>query len=479
MHQAALVIIDMQDELLTSQGMLKKPVKPAPLVAAISLLIAAARAAGAPVVWVTSTYPPREEPPPPLRPPRPEGGRFAGVPMNTDRLASGHAGRPCCAPGSPTALLHPPLAALVAPDDLQVVKHRYSAFGETTLLAELQARGVGSVVLCGVLANVSVRATAADAFFSGLSVTVPEDAVGAASVSRLREGLTAIRRYGDVGSVATVLSEWSSERSGLGAGDSGVLYGLLLDDLIDALARVREEVSWQVMRHRGGVVPRQIAIQGTIDDDGAWPVYRHPADEQPPLTAWTPTVDRLRLLVEARLGQPINHVLIQRYPDGASNISPHADKTLDVLRGSAIVNFSLGATRTMLLQNKDRREDGQFDFQRVDLPHGSLFVLGWQTNRTFKHGIRADRRSEAEKRTDELRDGCERISLTFRTIATFQGADGRLRGQGARSGPPLPPEEEGLALLIAFGHENRESDFDWDRHYGPGFDVLNFHTRKA
>jgi len=41
----------------------------------------------------------------------------------------------------------------------------------------------------------------------------------------------------------------------------------------------------------------------------------------------------------------------------------------------------------------------------------------------------------------------------------------------------VPAEErrvEAERMLIAFGQENRRSDFDWDEHYGGGFDVLNF-----
>jgi hypothetical protein len=72
---------------------------------------------------------------------------------------------------------------------------------------------------------------------------------------------------------------------------------------------VRDEIAWQTMLHKGGEVwnhaknirtlmpaqvPRLICIQGTIQD-GWEPVYRHPADEQPILVPWTPTVARIRV----------------------------------------------------------------------------------------------------------------------------------------------------------------------------------------
>jgi hypothetical protein len=37
--------------------------------------------------------------------------------------------------------------------------------------------------------------------------------------------------------------------------------------------------------------------------------------------------------------------------------------------------------------------------------------------------------------------------------------------------------KESENLLIAFGAENHRIDFDWDEHYGLGFDVVNFKTK--
>ncbi|MCB9764559.1 MAG: isochorismatase family protein [Alphaproteobacteria bacterium] len=477
MTQDALLIVDMQQEFLSPEGFFKRPVRAKPLLDPITALVRAARDQGRPVVWIRSVYPIRDAAPPPVWPARLPGPRFAEVPMNTERLASGHAGRPCCAPGSPLCDLHPALAPLVQPDDLVITKERYSAFTDTGLAERLRAMGVGRVLLCGLVANVCVRATAADAFFHGFEVVAVSDGVGATSGTRLKEGLSAIEKhYGALQVSHEVLTAWRADQRGLGAGDSAVLYGVLPPALdAAAFAAVRDEVGWQDMFHRGGVVPRRVAIQGEIVD-GRAPVYRHPADAQPELVPFTPTVERLRRLVEARIGQPLNHALIQRYLDGHANISAHADKTLDIARGSAVVNLSLGATRAMVLVAKVKGPDGSRHSERVDLPHGSVFLLGWSTNQQYQHAIRPDRREAQEKRPDELRDGGERISLTFRHITTFIDADGRLSGQGARSADA--PEEDPLAqaerMLIAFRDENRDPAFDWDAAYGGGFDALNF-----
>lgn len=76
-----------------------------------------------------------------------------------------------------------------------------------------------------------------------------------------------------------------------------------------------------------------------------------------------------------------------------------------------------------------------------------------------------------------------RISLTFRHVTTFlRWRDGRIFGQGAPckteaeleyAKDNLQTEEETVRLIEAFGAENRQSNFDWDLHYGAGFSVMN------
>ncbi|KAL7572730.1 hypothetical protein ACA910_009000 [Epithemia clementina (nom. ined.)] len=264
-------------------------------------------------------------------------------------------------------------------------------------------------------------------------------------------------------------------------------HALTEDQSASAFELVRKEIQWCEMYHKGGPVPRQVAIQGDLKcfespmgtpvvdtaptgqtslsaspsgtnephsaigstksisgqqdenqgprvDPGAkrgsfatimiQPIYRHPADEQPALQEWTPTVRMLRDLVQGLTGQQINHALIQMYRNGDDYISEHADKTLDVVRGSTIFNLSLGATRTMVLRSK--REQGHGvktamprEATRVALHHGSLFGLGWNTNQNMTHEIKRDKREERDKTASELDyNGC-RISITFRLIATF------------------------------------------------------------
>jgi hypothetical protein len=300
--------------------------------------------------------------------------------------------------------------------------------------------------------------------------------------------------------------------SGLGSGDSSLYLDVLPEDMKNEIFdNLNAEIEWNVMTHKGGSVPRLISIQGEREFGTCFPLYRHPADEQPSTVDFTPQALQCRDVVSNVLGQRFNHALIQKYRDGKDNISEHADKTLDIARGTAIVNLSVGATRVMILKSKPDYPGNPSSIdeygnvtvgkivQKVTLPPNSLFVLGWETNLHFTHSIKADKRHAWEKRPDERLYDEQRISLTFRNIATYLSPTGQVFGQGARikqppaSVRPTPDlvdhtledvdaegcrEEEQLAegerLLRAFGVENRTATFDWDEHYGGGFDIVNF-----
>ncbi len=482
--RAALVLLDLQSDFLTLTGALKKPAQLSEIKHSLEMLVEAARQAGHRIIWFRSLDAGRTVRPAPLRPARPDEPRYRDVPMNSDMLAGGHAGNPRCVEGTPGADYACEIIEMQRDEDVHLTGHRYSAFGETTLLEVLREHDVEQLFIAGVMTDVSVRATAADAFFHGFDVTVVSDAVTASRANLHREALRAIdKHYARVEPVVLVMTRWRSVRRGLGSGDTEVWYGVLPTEWeAPIFEQVRDEVAWEQMRHRGGVVPRQVCLQGEIDDEGHSPMYRHPADEQPVLRAWTPWVERLTHHCASLLEQPLNHVLIQRYLDGKGYISPHCDKTLDIERGTAIVGLSLGATRSIILQSKHRDEEGKATSQVLELPHGSLFVLGWQTNQDFQHGIRQDRRAEHDKQPHELRDDSQRISLTMRSVATFLTPDGELYGQGAlrkNLDAPMPPDvgderAEAELLLAAFGAENLAEGFDWDEVYGRGFDVLDF-----
>ncbi|KAF7553364.1 hypothetical protein G7046_g7120 [Stylonectria norvegica] len=289
---------------------------------------------------------------------------------------------------------------------------------------------------------------------------------------------------------------------GLCEGDTDVIEDILPPSLeADVFDKLRDEVQWQRMSHQGGEVPRLVAVQGAVAEDGSMPVYRHPSDESPPLLDFSPTVLAIKAATEKHLGHPLNHVLIQFYRDGNDYISEHSDKTLDIVPGSYIANVSLGAERTMVLRTKRLDKDPsrtaaatpsppsdsppaagpKRQIQRARLPHNSLCRMGLRTNMKWLHAIRQDKRADRDKTPNELAYKGGRISLTFRQIGTFldaeetliwgQGATGKTREDaGAVVNGQTP---EAIRMLRGFGTENHSATFDWAAHYGEGFDVLH------
>lgn len=250
-------------------------------------------------------------------------------------------------------------------------------------------------------------------------------------------------------------------------GDTSIIENFLPPAFVDGLfERLCEEVHFRRMMHQGGEVPRFVAVQGSVDEDGTQPIYRHPSDESPALEPFTPTVQKIRELTESALGHPLNHVLIQCYRNGNDYISEHSDKTLDIFRWSYIANLSIGAQRTMTFRTKrgekkdtsttadrqsltDDTDTASIHHETSDdktqaaegavptvpaaeaptppkrqtircpMPHNSLVKMGLVTNEKWLHGIKPDKRLRHEKLPAELAWGETRISLTFRNIATF------------------------------------------------------------
>jgi nicotinamidase-related amidase len=65
--------------------------------------------------------------------------------------------------------------------DFRIPKRRYSCFYATGLDALLRELGVDAVVLTGLVTDICVQHTAADAFFRGYKILVPKDCVEAVS----------------------------------------------------------------------------------------------------------------------------------------------------------------------------------------------------------------------------------------------------------------------------------------------------------
>ena len=96
------------------------------------------------------------------------------------------------------------------PSERVVIKHRYSAFINTDLNTVLKARGIESILVCGVATNVCVETTARDGYMYDYYVTMIDDC-SAAYDAKLHMGtIENIRRhFGLVASSHQVIETWS------------------------------------------------------------------------------------------------------------------------------------------------------------------------------------------------------------------------------------------------------------------------------
>ena len=98
---------------------------------------------------------------------------------------------------------------------------------------------------------------------------------------------------GDSWLLHNVISEADREHvTDFGAGAKSFSYSLFY--------KVMNEVNFQEVSHKGGLVPRLMAIQGMVNR-GKWPCYRHPLDGNPPVLPFTSFVTAIRRALIIRM----------------------------------------------------------------------------------------------------------------------------------------------------------------------------------
>lgn len=151
--RAAVIVVDMVNEFCKPGGAMVLPGYEA-LVAPQLAVIEAARGAGAPVVWVHDSH-------------------RRGMRQDREWLKR----TPHCVEGSWGTEIIEDLGA--RPDEIHLVKRRYSAFFGTDLDVTLKDMMVDQLVVMGVVTNICVRSTVHDGFFLGYEIVVPRDACAA------------------------------------------------------------------------------------------------------------------------------------------------------------------------------------------------------------------------------------------------------------------------------------------------------------
>ena len=108
-----------------------------------------------------------------------EGNGPSRPPLLTDAYLSIETSHPPVSKNTPASEWHDPVRDMICtPYDREMTKTWYSAFKDTNLLQMLRGRIVTQLVIVGLLTNVDVLATAADAVRHGLGVWVVEDCLG-------------------------------------------------------------------------------------------------------------------------------------------------------------------------------------------------------------------------------------------------------------------------------------------------------------
>ncbi len=200
-RDAVLVLVDIQNDFCHPEGTMGRrgmdlsAVRRA--VDQAERLLAAARGAGVPVVFV-----------------RTEHGDGVDSDAWRHRYAGGiGTGEPPaaanCLTGSWGARFH---RLRPRPGEDVAVKHRYSAFGSPGFRARLAAHGRGSLVVAGVTTNVCVESTLRSAVDADLLGSVVADACAAYDAAEHDAAITVIsRHFGRAFPTAEVLAHWRPE----------------------------------------------------------------------------------------------------------------------------------------------------------------------------------------------------------------------------------------------------------------------------
>lgn len=190
---AALLVVDVQNDFVSPNGSAGK--RGEDVGAALAMmpqllsLITAARRVGLTIVYIRTTHSEWTDTP-------------SWIYRSTQR-----SGLSTCREGSWGAEFYDGIVPQA--NERVVIKHRYSAFIHTDLNTVLKARGIQSVLVCGVATNVCVETTARDAYMFDYYVTVIDDCSAAYDAKLHLATLENIRRhFGLVASSAEIAETW-------------------------------------------------------------------------------------------------------------------------------------------------------------------------------------------------------------------------------------------------------------------------------
>jgi alkylated DNA repair dioxygenase AlkB len=132
---------------------------------------------------------------------------------------------------------------------------------------------------------------------------------------------------------------------------------------------LRDTVEWRTQRRR--------MYDRDVDVPRKSAAYRLDDPELPAALV------RAAELLYAATGVRFNSAGLNFYRDGRDSVAPHNDHLYEIVEGYPIALVSLGAARRMTIRTKTRPRR-TFD---LDLEHGSLLLMSYETQRNYDHGI--------------------------------------------------------------------------------------------
>ncbi len=200
---AALIVVDVQNDFVSPEGSAAKRGDDVGAAMAVipnlKHLIEEGRRVGLTIIYIKTTH-----------------SEWTDTPSWIYRTSQ-KSGLNTCREGTWGAEFYEGISPL--PSERIVIKHRYSAFINTDLNTVLKARGIQSVLVCGVATNVCVETTVRDGYMYDYYVTLIDDC-SAAYEAKLHLGtLENVRRhFGLVASSNQVIETWNglSEKQATG-----------------------------------------------------------------------------------------------------------------------------------------------------------------------------------------------------------------------------------------------------------------------
>lgn len=201
--KTALVVIDVQNDFCHPDGLFPQlgadiSTMP-PMAARIAELVAEARRLDILILWIRATYDPV----------------VRGAALD-DALDKSDQDPNACQTGTFGAEWYGEIAPdLDRPNEVEMTKHRYSAFWDSPIDLYLRSNAIENVILTGVITSGCVESTGRDAFFRNYFVVIPDDACASFSQERHDASLRKFAQtMGTVPSSEDVLGIWQTASPG-------------------------------------------------------------------------------------------------------------------------------------------------------------------------------------------------------------------------------------------------------------------------